>query len=135
MLLDWMPFGSRTLWKNEFREMKDLHAKWEAQAYEIVEKLHAVDIVWGDVNPENMVIDFDFNLWVVDFGGGFIDGFVDRRLAGTKEGVTYKVSRGSSIVGFSQMMFESADYLGSTHRRSRPNKVHCKSPHGYVLTI
>lgn len=86
MLLDWMPFGSRTLWKNEFREMKDLHAKWEAQVYEIVEKLHAVDIVCGDVNPENMVIDFDFNLWVVASGGGFIDGFVDRPLAGTKEG-------------------------------------------------
>ena len=54
-----------------------MHAKWEAQVYEIVETLHAVDIVWGDVNPGNMAI---------DFGGGFIDGFVDNRLAGTKEG-------------------------------------------------
>lgn len=86
MLLDWMPFGARTLWRNEFRQMEDMHAKWEGQAYDIVGKLHAVDIVWGDVNPGNMVIDFDFNLWIVDFGGGFIDGFVDRRLAGTKQG-------------------------------------------------
>ena len=39
MLLNCMPFGSRTLWKKEFRQMKDMHAKWEAQAYEIVGKL------------------------------------------------------------------------------------------------
>lgn len=47
---------------------------------------HAVDIVWGDVNPGNIVIDPELNVWVVDFGGGFIDGFVDKNLARTKEG-------------------------------------------------
>ena len=42
--------------------------------------------MWGDVNPGDMVIAFDFNPWIVDFGGGFIYGFVERRLAKRKQG-------------------------------------------------
>ena len=86
ILLNWMPFDSRTLWKKEFRLMKDSHLKWETQIKETVLKLHANDIVWGDVNPGNIVIDFQLDAWVIDFGGGHIEGFVDKKLAGTKEG-------------------------------------------------
>lgn len=42
--------------------------------------------MWGDVNPGNIVIDSELHIWIVDFGGGFIDGFMDKNLAGTKEG-------------------------------------------------
>ncbi|RJE21907.1 Protein kinase domain protein [Aspergillus sclerotialis] len=63
-----------------------MHPRWEAQVREIVKQLHAVGIVWGDVNPGNIVVDSELNIWVVDFGGGFIDGFVDSSLAGKEEG-------------------------------------------------
>lgn len=38
MLLNWMPFGSRTLWDEEFRQMEDMHSRWEAQVSKIVVK-------------------------------------------------------------------------------------------------
>ncbi|RMJ22751.1 Protein kinase domain-containing protein [Aspergillus sp. HF37] len=86
MLLAWMPFGLRTLWDDGLRRMENMHPKWERQVRETVRELHAGGISWGDVNPGNIVVDFDFDVWIVDFGGGFIEGFVDRDLAGTKEG-------------------------------------------------
>lgn len=86
ILLGWMPFGLRTLWDDGLRWMENMHTKWERQLREIVGELHAVGVLWGDVNPGNIVVDFDLNVWVVDFGGGLIEGFVDRGLAGTKEG-------------------------------------------------
>ncbi len=45
-----------------------------------------IDIVWGDVHPGNIVIDKNFDVWVVDFGGGCVESFVHPRMAGTKEG-------------------------------------------------
>jgi len=41
--------------------------------------------VWGDVHPGNIVIDKNFDAWIVDFGGGCIEEFLDRKKAGTKE--------------------------------------------------
>ncbi|KAI9768867.1 MAG: hypothetical protein M1839_003950 [Geoglossum umbratile] len=59
---------------------------WKEQIVDIVKELHKFGIVWGDVSPNNVIIDEDSNAWAVDFGGGFTDGFVDADNAGTKEG-------------------------------------------------
>src|SRR4051812_7018225 len=40
----------------------------------------------GDVHPGNIAIDKNFDAWIVDFGGGWVDQFVDRQKSGTKEG-------------------------------------------------
>lgn len=66
--------------------MRDMHPKWKKQVREIVGELHAVGIIWGDVNLGNIIVDYELNAWVIDFGSGFIDEFVDKDLAGTKEG-------------------------------------------------
>ena len=39
--------------------------------------LHDNDIVWGDVNPMNVVIDEAMDAWVIDFGGNNNVAFVD----------------------------------------------------------
>jgi len=62
------------------------HVKWKQQVTAIVKKLHSHDIVWGDVHPGNIVIDKNIDAWVVDFGSGWIEDFVDRKKAGTNEG-------------------------------------------------
>jgi hypothetical protein len=62
------------------------HEKWKQQITDTVEKLHAHDLVWGDVYPGNIVIDTSFDAWVVDFGGGSVEKYVPRKMAETKEG-------------------------------------------------
>jgi len=42
--------------------------------------------VWGDAKPENVLIDGSDDVWIIDFGGGYTQGFVEKEKAGTAEG-------------------------------------------------
>ena len=64
----------------------ELHQKWETQVSATLRELHRHGIVWGDVNPCNIVIDPDLNAWVIDFGGNYNWEFVDEYNAETEEG-------------------------------------------------
>ncbi|OJJ68374.1 hypothetical protein ASPBRDRAFT_57781 [Aspergillus brasiliensis CBS 101740] len=86
ILMDWLPFGSQTLETERFIQMKESHVKWERQIRDIVKVLHSNNIVWGDVHPGNILIDYELNAWVVDFGGGYQEEFINREVAGTKQG-------------------------------------------------
>jgi len=86
-----MPFinsseaGSHLLCKGLWGR-SELHDKWEKQVTAIVEELHAHDIVWGDVNPMNVVVDDAMDAWVIDFGGNNNVEFVDEDKCETVEG-------------------------------------------------
>ncbi|KAB8210936.1 hypothetical protein BDV34DRAFT_185869 [Aspergillus parasiticus] len=56
----------------------DDRCRWAAQIKETVLNLHKYNIFWGDVKPENILIDDVKNAWVVDFGLGFTEGWVDK---------------------------------------------------------
>ncbi|OQN95381.1 hypothetical protein B0A48_18616 [Cryoendolithus antarcticus] len=71
----------------------ELHKKWEQQVNTIVQELHAHDIVWGDVNPTNVIIDEAMNAWVIDFGGMNNVEFVDEEKRETVEGDWQGVQR------------------------------------------
>lgn len=60
--------------------------RWAAQITECVTQRHAAGVVWGDVKPANVLIDNNDDAWIVDFGGGYTKGWVDRDLAGTVQG-------------------------------------------------
>ena len=49
-------------------------------------KLHEAGIVWGDVKAGNVLIDSKHDAWVVDFGGGFTEGWVEKSHMKTIEG-------------------------------------------------
>jgi hypothetical protein len=49
--------------------------KWLREVQYIVSKLHHVGIYWGHVQPANVVVDKNKNAWVVDFAGGYTEGF------------------------------------------------------------
>ncbi|KAH8589192.1 hypothetical protein B0O99DRAFT_746239 [Bisporella sp. PMI_857] len=68
-------------------------AKWKQQVTDIIKELHSHDIVWNNVHPGNSVTDKNFDAWVVDIGGGWIEESVDRKKAGTKEGDWQGVQR------------------------------------------
>lgn len=76
-----------------FWERPELHRKWEKQVTDMVEVLHEHGIVWGDVNPCNVVIDEELNAWIIDFGGmnnvEFIDDAKRETVEGDWQGVKY----------------------------------------------
>ncbi|KAI9801662.1 MAG: hypothetical protein M1833_002344 [Piccolia ochrophora] len=60
--------------------------KWASQVDDMLHRLHAIDVVWGDVKTANVLIDKDDDAWIIDFGGGNTQGWIDRELCGTKKG-------------------------------------------------
>ncbi|KAF1814697.1 hypothetical protein P152DRAFT_392425 [Eremomyces bilateralis CBS 781.70] len=63
-----------------------LREKWIVQLQYIINQLHAARIVWGDAKPDNVLIDRNEDAWIIDFGGGYTEGWVPKELAGTVEG-------------------------------------------------
>jgi hypothetical protein len=63
-----------------------LRQQWAEKIASTVTGLHNAGIVWGDAKPDNILIDKKNNPWVIDFGGGYTEGWVDQDIAGTREG-------------------------------------------------
>lgn len=54
---------------------------------ETVELLHEIGVIWGDGKAANVLIHRDTDdAWIVDFGGGWTEGWVDERLSRTVQG-------------------------------------------------
>ncbi|KAF3764645.1 hypothetical protein M406DRAFT_70826 [Cryphonectria parasitica EP155] len=60
--------------------------QWAKEAEEIKTILHEHDIVWGDAKGDNFVVDSSGDLWIIDFGGSYTEGWVDPEIAETKKG-------------------------------------------------
>ncbi|KAK3936889.1 hypothetical protein QBC46DRAFT_393995 [Diplogelasinospora grovesii] len=61
--------------------------KWASQVQETVHLLHQIGVTWGDGKASNVLINCDTDdAWIVDFGGGWTDGWVEPELSGTVEG-------------------------------------------------
>ncbi|KAI9926512.1 hypothetical protein MW887_004280 [Aspergillus wentii] len=67
--------------------------KWIDQIKYIIKSLHPAGIVRGDAKPENLLVDTDENLWIIDFGGGYTQDWVDEGNEGTIEGDNQALSR------------------------------------------
>ncbi|KFZ03160.1 hypothetical protein V502_11176 [Pseudogymnoascus sp. VKM F-4520 (FW-2644)] len=65
---------------------KPLRQRWADQVTSTVRRLHEAEIVWGDAKAANILVDVNMDAWVIDFGGGFTQGWVQRENAGTVEG-------------------------------------------------
>ncbi|KAK7414162.1 hypothetical protein QQX98_006948 [Neonectria punicea] len=66
---------------------KDRRKKWASQVQETVHLLHQIGVVWGDGKASNVLIHRDTDdAWIIDFGGGWTDGWVTPELSGTVEG-------------------------------------------------
>lgn len=77
--------------------------RWAQQLRESADALHALGLVWGDGKPGNLVVGVgeahnvtgaghgeeeapSGDLWLIDFGGGWTDGWVDADKEDTMEG-------------------------------------------------
>ncbi|KAF2026911.1 hypothetical protein EK21DRAFT_115283 [Setomelanomma holmii] len=91
MLLTLIP--GRHLADPALHEKVVVHEKWGKQVTSTVRELHANGIVWGDVNPMNVMIDEQMDAWVIDFGGMNNVEFVDDELRETVDGDWQGVGR------------------------------------------
>lgn len=64
---------------------RELRERWAKQVGHTVEAVHKAGATWGDAKADNVLIDKNSNAWVVDFEGGYTEGWVDKDKAGAKE--------------------------------------------------
>ncbi|KAF5556888.1 hypothetical protein FMEXI_941 [Fusarium mexicanum] len=87
LLLTYIDCGHKTLLcaakSDTSRELREI---WAQQVNNTVEQLHAAGIVWGDAKPDNVLVDQENNAWLIDFGGGYTNGWLSKELSGTVEG-------------------------------------------------
>jgi hypothetical protein len=61
--------------------------KWASQIQETVHLLHRIGVTWGNGKAANVLVHCDTDdVWIIDFGGGWTDGWVGQELSGTVEG-------------------------------------------------
>lgn len=65
---------------------RERREKWASQIRETVDLLHEIGVIWGDGKANNIIIDDQDNAWLIDFGGGWTEGWIDKRAADTVEG-------------------------------------------------
>lgn len=65
---------------------KSRRRKWASQIQQSLSMLHELGVVWGDGKAENILIDIDDNALIIDFGGSWTEGWVDKELADTIQG-------------------------------------------------
>jgi serine/threonine protein kinase len=74
--------------------------KWGAQIRETVDLLHNIGVIWGDGKPHNVLIHQETDdAWVIDFGGGYTEGWVDQELLETLEGDEQVVGKIHDFLG------------------------------------
>ncbi|PGH23711.1 hypothetical protein AJ80_02317 [Polytolypa hystricis UAMH7299] len=64
----------------------DLRQKWVDQLTVSLDRLHSAGVIWGDVKAANVLVDRNGDIWMIDFGGGYTRGWVDKEKAGTIDG-------------------------------------------------
>ena len=47
---------------------------------------HSHNIIWGDAKAANVLIDADEDAYLIDFGGGYTDGWVEKEKSNSTEG-------------------------------------------------
>ncbi|KAF5672800.1 hypothetical protein FHETE_3634 [Fusarium heterosporum] len=84
-LRQWVP--GRVLSKIDIGSVSpEMRQRWSSQISDIIRYLHEHGLIWGNAKPDNIIIDEEDDAWLVDFGGGYARGWMDKDLTETKEG-------------------------------------------------
>ena len=60
--------------------------RWAKETKHVVQRLHENGIVWGDAKADNFMVDKHDDLWIIDFGGSYTEGWVSPDNMETEEG-------------------------------------------------
>jgi hypothetical protein len=87
LLLSYIDCQSQTLYcARRHLRYPSLRKKWLDQIVSTLRHLHAHQITWGDGKPANILIDVHDDAYLIDFGGGYTQGWVNKALSNTIEG-------------------------------------------------
>lgn len=64
----------------------ELRQKWVDQISQTLTQFHSHNIIWGDAKPANVLIDVNENAYLIDFGGGYTEGWVEKEKSNSTEG-------------------------------------------------
>lgn len=78
------PTPLTTLLNSDVDECK--RQRWADEVRRTTDLLHQHAIIWGDAKADNFLVDTDDELWIIDFGGSYTEGWVDPDLNETREG-------------------------------------------------
>jgi serine/threonine protein kinase len=56
------------------------------QISQTLEKLHSHNIIWGDAKPANVLIDVNEDAYLIDFGGGYTKGWIEKEKSNSIDG-------------------------------------------------
>ncbi|KAG7294462.1 hypothetical protein NEMBOFW57_004535 [Staphylotrichum longicolle] len=87
-----------------------LRERWVSQIREAVQQLHVGGVIWGDATADNVLIDKNNDAWLIDFGGGHTEGWVDKEKADTEEGDLQGVERIAEYLLSEEYESASSDY-------------------------
>ncbi|EMC91813.1 hypothetical protein BAUCODRAFT_305789 [Baudoinia panamericana UAMH 10762] len=65
---------------------QELRDRWAAESERMKNVLHEHNIVWGDAKADNFMVDKNDDLWIIDFGGSYTEGWVDAGIKETAKG-------------------------------------------------
>lgn len=83
--------------------------QWSTQITDTLTRLHQKEVAWGDVKPDNVLIDKHSDAWIIDFEGGHTEGWVDRDKAGTVEGDLQGLTKIVDFIFEEKKVFEYSD--------------------------
>ncbi|KAF1846718.1 uncharacterized protein K460DRAFT_367460 [Cucurbitaria berberidis CBS 394.84] len=86
LLLSYIDCENTTLSCAAYASEHILRERWLKQITHSLKELHTHQIVWGDAKPDNVLIDVHDDAYLIDFGGGYTNGWVDKELMNTQEG-------------------------------------------------
>ncbi|CAG8980096.1 hypothetical protein HYALB_00012562 [Hymenoscyphus albidus] len=73
-------------------------SRWASELDDCITKLHNAGIVWGDASPHNILVNNEGNIWLIDFGGSYTPGWVDKEKCETVEGDLQGIERIKSFL-------------------------------------
>ena len=83
-LLEYIEGRTLMLWRDDASASNKI--KWICQVRATLQRLHQSGIIWGDVKPDNVIINTEGDAVVVDFGGGYTPRYIEPELQQTMEG-------------------------------------------------
>ncbi|KAI9792407.1 MAG: hypothetical protein M1816_002291 [Peltula sp. TS41687] len=88
-----------------------LRGRWMRDIRYALNQLHKIGVVWGDVRPDNILVDLAGNAWVVDFRGRR-NRWVDADKAMTREGDLQGLARMEDWIARGADWYECVDVGG-----------------------
>jgi hypothetical protein len=67
-------------------KFSELRQKWVDQISHTIEHMHSHNIIWGDAKAANVLIDVNEDAYLIDFGGGYTKGWVEKEKSDSTEG-------------------------------------------------